>query len=204
MRLGPLDPQASAALLDAHAVTDPVVRHRVLEDAAGNPLALLELPLTVAQQGSGGAMDGWIPLTRRLEQAFASRLPGLPAVTFTALLAAGLNDGDALAEVLAAASLVAGARASVADLAEAVGAGLAEVDGQSVRFRHPLVRSAVCEAAGLARRQAMHRALGEVLAGVPASHRVPAAPVAPPVTLQASRAGAGVSWFHDHERKVRA
>jgi hypothetical protein len=97
-------------------------------------------------------VNGWIPLTRRLEQAFASRLPGLPAVTFTALLAAGLNDGDALPEVLAAASLV---------------AGLAEVDGQRVRFRHPLVRSAVREAAGLDRRQAMHRALAEVLAGVP-------------------------------------
>jgi DNA-binding CsgD family transcriptional regulator/tetratricopeptide (TPR) repeat protein len=167
LRLGPLDPQASAALLDVRAVLDPVVRHRVLEEAAGNPLALVELPLTAAQQGSGGAVDGWIPLTRRLEQAFASRLPGLPAVTFTALLAAGLNDGDALAEVLAAASLVAGAQVSVADLAEAVAAGLAEVDGQSVRFRHPLVRSAVCEAAELARRQAMHRALAEVLAGMP-------------------------------------
>jgi tetratricopeptide (TPR) repeat protein len=167
LRLGPLDPQASAALLDARAVLDPVVRRRVLEEAAGNPLALVELPLTAVQQGSGGAVGGWIPLTRRLEQAFASRLPGLPAVTFTALLAAGLNDGDALAEVLAAASLVAGARVPVADLAAAVAAGLAEVDGQSVRFRHPLVRSAVCAAAGLARRQAMHRALAEVLAGVP-------------------------------------
>jgi DNA-binding CsgD family transcriptional regulator len=167
LRLGPLDLQASAALLDAHAMLDPVVRHRVLEEAAGNPLALVELPLTVVQQGSGEAVDGWIPLTRRLEQAFASRLPGLPAVTFTALLAAGLDDGDALAEVLAAASLVAGVHVSVADLAEAAAAGLAEVDGQSVRFRHPLMRSAVCEAAGLARRQAMHRALAEVLAGVP-------------------------------------
>jgi hypothetical protein len=166
LRLGPLDPQASAALLDARAVLDPVVRHRVLAEAAGNPLALAELPVT-AVQGSGGAVDGWIPLTRRLEQAFASRLPGLPELTFTALLAAGLNDGDALAEVLAAASLAAGAPVPVADLAEAVAAGLAEVDGQSVRFRHPLVRSAVCEAAGLARRQAMHRALAEVLAGVP-------------------------------------
>ncbi len=146
---------------------DPVVRQRVLEEAAGNPLALVELPVTASQRDSRGALNGWIPLTRRLEQAFASRLPGLPAVTLTALLAAGLNDGDALAEVLAAASLVAGARVSVADLAEAVAAGLAEVDGQSVRFRHPLVRSAVCEAAGLARRQAMHRALAEVLAGVP-------------------------------------
>ena len=178
LRLGPLDPAAAAALLDTHAVLDPVVRQRVLEEAAGNPLALVELPLT-AEQGSGGDVGGWIPLTRRLEQAFASRLPGLPAVTFTALLAAGLNDGDALAEVLAAASLVAGAPVSVADLLDAVAAGLAEVDKHKVRFRHPLVRSAVCEAAGLARRQAMHRALAEVLAGVPDRqvwHRAAASP----------------------------
>ena len=167
LRLGPLDPTAAAALLDARAVLDPVVRRQVLEEAAGNPLALVELPATASQRDSRGALNGWIPLTRRLEQAFASRLPGLPAVTLTALLAAGLNDGDALAEVLAAASLVAGARVSVADLAEAVAAGLAQVDGQSVRFRHPLVRSAVGEAAGLARRQAMHRALAQVLAGLP-------------------------------------
>jgi DNA-binding CsgD family transcriptional regulator len=167
LRLGPLDPEAAAALLDAHAVLDPAVRQRVLEAAAGNPLALVELPVTVSQQGRGGVLNRWIPLTWRLEQAFASRLPGLPAPTLTALLAAGLNDGVSLPEVLAAASLVAGVQVSVADLADAVAAGLAEVDGQSVRFRHPLMRSAVCEAAGLARRQDMHRALAEVLAGVP-------------------------------------
>jgi len=167
LRLGPLDPAAAAALLDAHAVRDPVVRQRVLEEAAGNPLALVELPVTASQHDSRDTLNGWIPLTRRLEQAFASRLPGLPAVTFTALLAAGLDDGDALTEVLAAASLVAGAPVQVADLAPAVTAGLAETDGRSMRFRHPLVRSAVGEAAGLARRQAMHRALAEVLAGVP-------------------------------------
>jgi hypothetical protein len=62
---------------------------------------------------------------------------------------------------------VAGVKVSVADLVDAVAAGLAEVDEHKVRFRHPLVRSAVGEAAGLARRQAMHRALAEVLAGVP-------------------------------------
>ncbi len=167
LRLGPLDPAAAAALLDARAVLDPVMRERVLEEAAGNPLALVELPLTASQHDSRGAVNGRIPLTRRLEQAFASRLPGLPAVTRAALLAAALDDGDALAEVLAAASLVAGAPVSVADLAVAVAAGLAEVDGPSVRFRHPLVRSAVGEAARPARRQAMHRALAEVLAGQP-------------------------------------
>ena len=88
-------------------------------------------------------------------------------MTLTALLAAGLNDGDALGEVLAAAGLVAGAPVSVADLAPAVAAGLAAVDGQRVRFGHPLMRTAVCEAAGLARRQVMHRALAQVLAGMP-------------------------------------
>ena len=167
LRLGPLDPGAAAALLDATAALDPVVRRRVLEEAAGNPLALVELPATASQQDSRGALNGRIPLTRRLEEAFASRLPGLPPVTFTALLAAALDDSDALAEMLAAASLAAGRQVSVADLAAAVAAGLAEVDGQSVRFRHPLVRSAVGEAAGLARRQAMYRALAEVLAGAP-------------------------------------
>ena len=167
LRLGPLDAVAAAALLDAHGVLDAVVRERVLAQAAGNPLALVELPTAAGQQDSREALNEWIPLTRRLEEAFASRLPGLPAVTFTALLAAALEDGDALAEVLAAASLVAGAPVSVADLAPAVAAGLAEADGQAVRFRHPLVRSAVGEAAGPARRQVMHRALAEVLAGVP-------------------------------------
>ena len=166
LRLGPLDAAAAAALLDATAALDPAVRERVLEEAAGNPLALVELPVT-AGQDSRGALNGRIPLTRRLEEAFASRLPGLPAVTFTALLAAALDDGEALAEVLAAASLVTGKPVSVADLGEVVAAGLAEVDGQRVRFRHPLVRSAVGEAAGLARRQVMHRALAEVLVGAP-------------------------------------
>src|SRR4029077_7487663 len=46
LRLAPLDPAAAAALLDAHAVRDPVVRRRVLAEAAGNPLALVELPAT--------------------------------------------------------------------------------------------------------------------------------------------------------------
>ena len=55
LRLGPLDPAAAAALLDATAVLDPVARQRVLEEAAGNPLALVELPLTAGRE----RVNGW-------------------------------------------------------------------------------------------------------------------------------------------------
>ena len=55
LRLGPLDPVAAAALLDATAVLDPVARQRVLEEAAGNRLALVELPLTAGRE----RVNGW-------------------------------------------------------------------------------------------------------------------------------------------------
>jgi DNA-binding CsgD family transcriptional regulator len=117
LRLEPLGAADSAALLDARAMLDPVVRQRVLDEAAGNPLALVELPLAAADRFDRADPSGPIPLTRRLERAFASRLPGLPEVTLTALLAAGLDDADALEEVLAAASRVTGAPVLAADLA---------------------------------------------------------------------------------------
>jgi DNA-binding CsgD family transcriptional regulator len=167
LRIGPLEPPAAAEVLDARARLDPVPRQRVLAEAAGNPLALVELPLVMGQPGAGIGPGGGIPLTRRLEQAFSSRLPGLADVTRTVLLTAALDDSDDLAEILAAASRVTGAAVSAADLAGAQAAGLAVVDGPAVRFRHPLVRSAVRQAASLAERQTVHRALAEVLAAVP-------------------------------------
>ena len=136
VRLGPLDPAAAAALLDTHGVLDPMVRRRVLAQVAGSPLALAERPRP-ASSDSARAWTEWIPLTRRLEQAFASRLPGLPAVTFTALLAAGLNDGDALAEALAAASQVAGAPVSVADLTQTATAGWPKWTSRVCTLLHP-------------------------------------------------------------------
>ena len=54
LRLGPLDAAAAAALLDARSVLDPAVRERVLTAAAGNPLALVELPARPARTTAAG------------------------------------------------------------------------------------------------------------------------------------------------------
>ncbi|SNY72211.1 ATP-binding protein [Paractinoplanes atraurantiacus] len=155
LRLERLGDQAAAALLDARAGgLAPGARRQVLEEAAGNPLALVELAAAPAT----GTLR---PLSDRLEEAFAARVARLPAATRRLLLVAALNDGDALSETLAAAS------GEAADLAPAVEAFLLEADETRIRFRHPLMRSAIHQRAGLAERHAAHAALARVLADQP-------------------------------------
>jgi len=176
--LGPLDDATCQVLIDrAVPGLDPQVRSAVLSLAEGNPLAVLELPLSLgpqsgpqpglrpAQELTAGrepqrlGADGPLPLTRRLERAFAGRVVELPPATRDVLLAAAVGDTTDLAEALAAAGLVAGAARTVADLDAAVDAGMATVHGGSVRFRHPLVAAAVAQVDTPGRRQAMHAAL---------------------------------------------
>ena len=105
---------------------------------------MLELP-----KGAGGLagvtpLTRAIPLTERLERAFADRAESLPSATQTVLLAAAANDGEVVAEALAAAGLVLGAVVTVEDLQPAISAGLVAVDDLVMRFRHPLVRPRRC------------------------------------------------------------
>ncbi|GLY70133.1 LuxR family transcriptional regulator [Amycolatopsis taiwanensis] len=151
----------AAALLDAQGGELAAgVRHRVLTESGGNPLALLELPAALAGQGHGGAVrTGSLPLTTRLRIAFHGQASRLPPATQTMLLLAAAG-GDGLGTILrAAASFGAG----LADLAAAERAGLVRVTDQAVTFRHSLVRAAVYQGAPLARRLAAHEALAEVL-----------------------------------------
>jgi DNA-binding CsgD family transcriptional regulator len=106
-------------------------------------------------------------LSERLERAFAARMSELPAATRTLLMVAAADDGGALAEVLAAATVVGGAEVTVEALAPAVAVRLVEVEEMKLRFRHPLVRSAVHQAASVWERQASHAATAQVLAGQP-------------------------------------
>lgn len=171
MHLDGLDIVSAGVLLDEHTPgLPPSVRERLLDDAAGNPLALVELPAALdAEQLDGAApLPPQLPLTTRLERAFYSRVAQLPAATRTLLLIAAVNDGGLLAEVLSAAAMIADVTSVAMDALEpAVDARLVEIDDLTLRFRHPLVRSAIYQAASVAKRHAAHAALATVLAGQP-------------------------------------
>jgi DNA-binding NarL/FixJ family response regulator len=168
LHLEALPAPAAAALLDTRAPGLPEdVRARLLDEAAGNPLALVELPVAYGKLGEGVRMPAWLPLTTRLERAFAARAFDLPPDTRTALLVAALDDGPRLSEVLDAAALVANAAVTVGVLDPAVSARLIEINGAEFRFRHPLMRAAIRQVASVSQRQVGHAALADVLADRP-------------------------------------
>jgi DNA-binding CsgD family transcriptional regulator len=161
--LAGLDRDASNALLDLRAATLPAdLRRRILEEAAGNPLALIELPAAAAELGTQTPQSGPLPLTARLEQTFASRLTSLGTDVQRLLLLAALDEVD-LAEL----SRAAGKPVDSADLAPAVAAGLGTLDSGGFRFRHPLIVSAVKQAATADQLRSAHAALAGALADEP-------------------------------------
>src|SRR2546430_8086374 len=161
--LSGLDLDASNALLDLGAATLPVdLRRRILEEAAGNPLALIELPAAAAELGTHTPQSAPLPLTARLEQAVASRLTTLGADVQRLLLLAALDEVD-LAEL----SRAAGKTVDAADLTPAVAAALGTIDSGVFRFRHPLIVSAVKQAVTADELRSAHAALAEALADEP-------------------------------------
>jgi DNA-binding CsgD family transcriptional regulator len=181
LRLAGLDAHAAAELLDARSPgLAPALRDRLLAEAAGNPLALTELPKAVRSGHSSSTrlLLSPLPLTDRLERAFAAQESELPAATRTVLLAAAADDNGSLPEALATASAMAGTDVTAEAIQPAVTAGLVEIAGPGLRFRHPLIRSAVYQAADVSRRRAAHTALAGLLADSPdrqAWHRSAAA-----------------------------
>jgi DNA-binding CsgD family transcriptional regulator len=137
---------------------DEAVLARVLAEARGNPLALLEFPRSMTLAVAGGFdLPEVAPLANLIEQSFLRRLEALPEAARQVLLAAAAEPlGDATLLWRAADALGAGSEAVEA----AQAAGLIEV-GVLVRFRHPLVRSAVYQAATIPDRREVHRALAE-------------------------------------------
>lgn len=166
LHLGGLDPAAAGELIDRHAgvALAPELRERLVVETGGNPLALLELSpaLSEAQLSGAEAVLAPIPVSARVEHAFLARVQRLPEETQTLMLVAAADDSGELATVLRAAAEL-GAAANALDGAEQ--AGLVHVRGARIELRHPLVRSAVYQAAPLSTRQAAHGALASVLDG---------------------------------------
>jgi DNA-binding CsgD family transcriptional regulator len=162
LRLSGLDELDAERLLDTHAQDlSADLRSRFLKEASGNPLALLELPR--GERAAQAQDTPWLPLTERLERAFSSRLSDLPDAARTLLFVAAENDGTSLHEILSAGEAVLGERVGIDALTPAIAARLIEIDGTEVRFRHPLVRSAMHQAADLATRQRIHAALAATI-----------------------------------------
>jgi DNA-binding CsgD family transcriptional regulator len=165
IELGRLGRTDAEALLDARAPRlATTVRQRLLDEAAGSPLALVELPKTAARELPA---DGALPLNSRLEAAFAARARGLGRRATVLLLVLAADTTCDLRRLLAAATDAAGEDVGLDDAQDAIDAGLIEVTGASMRFRHPLMRSAVYQQASLADRLGAHRALAGQLATFP-------------------------------------
>jgi DNA-binding CsgD family transcriptional regulator len=158
---GLADPDARVLL--ESVITGPIderVRDRIVAEAHGNPLALVELPhgLTPGQLAGGFGLPDAPALSGRIEASFQRRLEGLPADTRQLLqLAAAEPVGDPVLLWRAAERLGSGPQAAT----PAAEAGLLEV-GARVVFRHPLVRSAAYRSASLQERRAAHGALAQV------------------------------------------
>jgi DNA-binding CsgD family transcriptional regulator len=161
LRLNPLTAADAGRLLD----TQPRPPHgraraQVLAQAAGNPMALIELAKVIADDPA--ASRRWaaepLPPSDRLTAVIKSRFTALPEPAQAALLLAAVADGPDLS---AAATALSGPGTQTLVPAEQL--GLVKIDRTGLHFSHPLVRSAIYHSAPFARRAAAHQQLASAL-----------------------------------------
>ena len=165
LRLGPLSAADAGLLLDGQQrAPRGRARAQVLAQAAGNPMALIELAKVIADDPA--ASRRWaaepLPVTDRLSAVMHSRFAALPEQTQAALLLAAVADGP---DLRAAATAASWPGALTLEPAEQL--GLIKIDRSGLRFSHPLVRSAIYHAAPFAQRAAAHRRLASALSDQP-------------------------------------
>ncbi|MBV2357594.1 AAA family ATPase [Streptomyces sp. J2-1] len=165
--LDPLDDEAAHELLRAvHPRLAFSVRRRIVADARGNPLALVELPrlLSDTQQQAEAHMPTVLPLNERLKALFAERVAGLPPGCREALLLAALDGTGDLAVIEQGVGPFYGDDLGPAERARVVTVDLA---AHRLAFSHPLLASAVVETATSGERREAHRRLADALTGHP-------------------------------------
>lgn len=164
MHLGGLDDGAARQLLKERggdALSEEVAA-RLVHDTGGNPLALLELPsgLSTEQLLGDAPLPQQLTLTAGVERAFLDRCRRLPEQVQTLLLVAAADATGRVATVREAAATL-GVDATVWRDAER--SSLLTTTGDTVTVRHPLVRSAVYQAATRFEQRRVHRALADAV-----------------------------------------
>uniref|UniRef100_UPI002454B214 ATP-binding protein n=1 Tax=Nocardia wallacei TaxID=480035 RepID=UPI002454B214 len=171
LALPALDRAGATALLDrrAHDLADPM-RARILAEARGNPLAIIEF--TAALTGRGGG--GWslpvepLPVARQVQDAFRARIGELPDAAQRMLVLVAADDTADPAVVVCAGERLG---LTAADLEPAERATLLELSARAIAFRHPLIRAAAYQGAPRGWRLAAHRALADTLTERPYADR---------------------------------
>jgi DNA-binding CsgD family transcriptional regulator len=164
--LPPLTNADAGRLLDLQPRPPPGrAREQVLDQGAGNPMALIELSRIIAADPSAGRRWAAEPLppTERLAAIVAAQYRSLPRPAKQALLLAAGADSPDL-------TLGAVPGLNAAALAPAEAAGLVRADTQGLRFNHPLIRSAVYHAVPFVERAAAHRTIARTLRTQPDRH----------------------------------
>jgi DNA-binding CsgD family transcriptional regulator len=166
-RVPPLSAEAAAKLLaNRYPAMTARVRRRLLDAALGNPLALLELPVSLGDLAHtvAGTLPTALPLGHRLQTAFATRVQALPPSVYELLLLAVLDGTGDLRLIRAIA-----ADRGPEGLGPAERAGLVRAEEATARltFRHPLIRSAIVELSTISQRRRAHAELAARLADQP-------------------------------------
>lgn len=193
IRLGGLERDEVHDLFEELAPGSPVnLRRQIYDDAAGNPLGIVELcrqwerhgepfepvgltgaiaagvgPATALSSLGPGLASGPVtgmPADSRITRALSGRLDGLPENCRQALLLAAASAGAERDVVLRAAQRTG---LGLADFAPAEEAGLLAIEQRRIEFRHPLLRSVLYGSASTHARASAHGALAEVLSEVP-------------------------------------
>jgi DNA-binding CsgD family transcriptional regulator len=162
LTVGGLVEEAAQELLatSAGGQVDRQVSGRIVADTAGNPLALVELAaeLTAAELSGAEPLDWPLRFEGRLDELYRSRVRALPGGTQTLLLLAAADPTGEPALIWNAA----GNLGIDPETGQAAGVERLVSWEPRVRFRHPLIRSAVYYAAPAAARRGAHQALAAV------------------------------------------
>ncbi len=157
--LTPLSDSDAGRLVAGHYPALPTsVRSKVVQEARGNPLALLELGRDAALSLRQDSRYSGSPVAERLRATFRERFEALDHAARHALLLVALDGRQRLRDVVALGI-------DVSALSAAEGAGLVVVDttAMAVTFPHPLIRSAVVQAATASERREAHLAIADAV-----------------------------------------